>query len=114
MTAGRLQEKNWKWYMVLSYTDPNTGKRIQPWFATGLPVKGNKKKAEEMLSELRSTFVIPKSSEEKTFDGSIDFASFMLEWLSFAEHTIARTTYASYQNMVEKKIVPYFREHPVT
>lgn len=114
MTAGRLQEKNGKWYMVLSYTDPITGKRKQPWFATGLPVKGNKKKAEEMLSELRSTFVIPKSSEEKNFDGSMDFASFMLEWLSFAEHTIARTTYASYQNTVEKIIVPYFREHPVT
>ena len=114
MTAGRLQEKNGKWYMVLSYTDPKTGKRKQPWFATGLPVRGNKKKAEEMLSELRSTFVIPESSEGESFDGSMDFARFMLEWLSFAEHTIARTTYASYQNMVKKKIVPYFREHPVT
>lgn len=114
MTAGRLQEKNGKWYMVLSYTDPKTGKRKQPWFATGLPVRGNKKKAEEMLSELRSTFVIPESSEGESFDGSMDFARFMLEWLSFAEHTIARTTYASYQNMVMKKIVPYFREHPVT
>lgn len=114
MTAGRLQEKNGKWYMVLSYTDPKTGKRKQPWFSTGLPVRGNKKKAEEMLSELRSTFVIPESSEGKSFDGSMDFASFMLEWLSFAEHTIARTTYASYQNMVIKKIVPYFREYPVT
>ena len=114
MTAGRLQEKNGKWYMILSYTDPQTGKRKQPWFATGLPVKGNKKKAEEMLSELRRTFVIPKSSEDKPLDTSMDFASFMMEWLSFAEHTIARTTYASYQNMVVKKIVPYFREHPVT
>lgn len=114
MTAGRLQEKNGKWYMILSYTDPQTGKRKQPWFATGLPVKGNKKKAEEMLSELRRTFVIPNSSEDKPLDTSMDFASFMMEWLSFAEHTIARTTYASYQNMVVKKIVPYFREHPVT
>ena len=114
MTAGRSQEKNGKWYMILSYTDPQTGKRKQPWFATGLPVKGNKKKAEEMLSELRRTFVIPKSSEDKPLDTSMDFASFMMEWLSFAEHTIARTTYASYQNMVVKKIVPYFREHPVT
>lgn len=114
MTAGRLQEKNGKWYMILSYTDPQTGKRKQPWFATGLPVRGNKKKAEEMLSELRRTFVIPKSSEDKPLDTSMDFASFMMEWLSFAEHTIARTTYASYQNMVVKKIVPFFREHPVT
>ena len=114
MTAGRLQEKNGKWYMILSYTDPQTGKRKQPWFATGLPVKGNKKKAEEMLSELRRTFVIPKSSEDKPLDTSMDFADFMLEWLAFTEHTVAKTTFASYQNSVTRKIVPYFKEHPIS
>ena len=40
MVAGRLQEKNGFYYMVLSYTDAN-GKRKQPWVSTGLPVKGN-------------------------------------------------------------------------
>ena len=48
MVAGRLQEKNGYYYMVLSYTGAD-GKRKQPWHATGLPVKGNKRKAEEML-----------------------------------------------------------------
>ena len=42
MVAGRLQEKNGFFYMVLSYTGAD-GKRTQPWMATGLPVKGNKK-----------------------------------------------------------------------
>ena len=114
MTAGRLQEKNGKWYMVLSYLDPATGKRKQPWFATGLPVKGNKRKAEQMLAELRQSFVIPEPKQDTELDETLDFADFMLGWLSFAEHSIARTTYASYQNTVTKKIVPYFREHPVT
>ena len=113
MVAGRLQEKNGKWYMVLSYLDPATGKRKQPWFATGLEVKGNKKKAEQMLAEKRSSFAIPAPSSGE-LDDSMDFADFMLEWLAFAAHSIARTTYASYQNMVLKKIVPYFRKHPVT
>ena len=38
MVSGRLQEKNGYYYMVLSYKDA-TGKRKQPWYATGLPVK---------------------------------------------------------------------------
>ena len=43
MVAGRLQEKNGFYYIVLSYTD-SAGKRRQPWIGTGLPVKGNKKR----------------------------------------------------------------------
>ena len=46
MVAGRLQEKNGFYYIVLSYTD-SAGKRRQPWIATGLTVKGNKKRAEK-------------------------------------------------------------------
>ena len=52
MVSGRLQEKNGYYYMVLSYKDA-TGKRKQPWYATGLPVKGNKRKAEEIGALLR-------------------------------------------------------------
>ena len=113
MIAGRLQEKSGKWYMVLSYRDPVTRERKQPWFATGLEVKGNKKKAEKMLSELRRTFVIPKSECSK-LDQDTDFAAFMMEWLEFVRHSIAKTTFASYQNMVTKKIVPYFKANPVS
>ena len=42
MIAGHLQIKNDYYYMVLSYLDAN-GKRKQPWFPTGLPIKNNKK-----------------------------------------------------------------------
>ena len=56
MVAGHLQEKKGYFYMVLSYPDA-AGKRKTKWFPTGLPVKGNKKKAEKMLMETRQTFV---------------------------------------------------------
>lgn len=36
--------------MILGYTD-QTGKRVNKWLPTGLPVKGNKKRAEDMLME---------------------------------------------------------------
>lgn len=56
MVAGHLQEKKGYFYMVLSYPDA-AGKRKTKWLPTGLPVKGNKKKAEKMLMETRQTFV---------------------------------------------------------
>ena len=48
MVAGHLQEKKGYFYMVLSYPDA-AGKRKTKWLPTGLPVKGNKKKAEKMF-----------------------------------------------------------------
>ena len=48
MVAGHLREKRGYYHIVLSYTDEN-GKRQTPSKSTGLPVKGNKKRAEAML-----------------------------------------------------------------
>ena len=48
MVAGHLREKNGIYHIVLSYIDEN-GVRKTPSKSTKLPVKGNKKRAEEML-----------------------------------------------------------------
>ena len=101
MVAGHLQEKNGNYYMVLNYRDV-AGKRKSKWVSTGLPVKGNKKKAEKMLMELRSCFV----PDEKPLDGDILFSDFMLQWLEIVKPTIAITTYSSYSGMVKGIIVP--------
>lgn len=81
MIAGHLQIKNDYYYMVLSYLDAN-GKRKQPWFPTGLPIKNNKKRAEKMLLELRQTYVPPaehKSNGELSAD--MLFADFIQNYL---------------------------------
>lgn len=49
MVAGHLREKRGYYHIVLSYTDEN-GKRQTPSKSTGLPVKGNKKRAEDHAS----------------------------------------------------------------
>ena len=54
MVAGHLREKRGYFHIVLSYTDEN-GKRQTPSKTTGLPVKGNKKRAEAMLMEARQS-----------------------------------------------------------
>lgn len=110
MVAGRLQEKKGLFYMVLSYNDMDR-KRQQPWFSTGLPIKGNKKRAEKMLSELRSTFQIPTKAD---MDANILFADYLEEWLEIAKSRVKIATYCSYSTMIKKTIAPYFREKKIT
>ena len=108
MVAGHLQEKNNFYYIVLSYKD-ETGKRRTKWESTGLPVKKNKKKAEALLQERRRNFKVPTAPAEIRLDDDILFSDFMLKWLEVTKSTVQITTYASYQGMVERVIVPYLR-----
>lgn len=113
MVAGHLQEKNGYYYAVLSYTDSN-GKRRQPWIPTGLPVKGNKKRAEQMLLDIRRDFVSPSTSNGEELSTDMQFADFMEAWLEIAKCSIVQTTIASYTQMVKGKIVPYFKNKRIT
>lgn len=103
MIAGHLQIKNDYYYMVLSYLDAN-GKRKQPWFPTGLPIKNNKKRAEKMLLELRQTYVPPaehKSNGELSAD--MLFADFMELWLEVVRNSIREKLLALKEQQKENK-----------
>ena len=108
MVAGHLSEKHGNYYAVLSYTDA-FGKRRTKWVNTGLPVRGNKKKAEAFLMEERKKF---QTAEPVT--GGVLFADYIEQWLAVAKPTIAVATYASYCSMVKRVIAPYFRERRIT
>ena len=112
MVAGRLQEKNGFYYIVLSYTD-SAGKRRQPWIGTGLPVKGNKKRAEKMLAETRKDFTIPKGQVSE-LSPDMAFSDYMRYWLKMMRTAVTETTYSSYCFNVEKHIIPYFEPLGVT
>ena len=92
MIAGHLQIKNDYYYMVLSYTDSD-GKRKQPWIPTGLPVKGNKKRAEKMLIETRQTYVPPVSSGNGHLSADMLFADYMETWLEIIRGSVEKTTF---------------------
>ena len=113
MVAGHLQIKNNVYYMVLSYTDEQTGKRKEKWISTGLHAKGNKTRAEKMLSDARKTFEPPKS-QSSDLSSDMKFSDYMLLWLEIIRPTVEKTTYASYTNMVKSKIVPYFEKKDIT
>ncbi len=69
MVAGHLQEKNGIYYVVLTYKTYD-GKRKTKWQSTGLPIKGNKRRAEAMMRELQDDFeppVDPQRSAQQSY-----------------------------------------------
>ena len=107
MVSGHLSEKKGHYYAVITYKD-GFGNRKTKWIATGLPVKGNKKRAEAILNEQKL-----KYEEIDTSPEEILFADYMEEWLEIVKTSIATVTYSSYSMMVKKTIAPYFRKRKI-
>ena len=109
MIAGHLQEKKGLYYMVLSYKD-KSGKRVSKWLPTGLPVKGNKKRAEDMLMAARAEFV----AGEAAIDHDMPFSSYLVQWMEIARSTLKPNTAAGYASMIQNPIAPYFQQRGIT
>lgn len=111
MVAGHLQIKKGYYYIVLSYYTPS-GKRKVKYVSTGLPEKGNKRKAESMLAQVRSGFVPPNEAGELHSD--MLFADYLIEWLEIVKVRVKPATFGSYESMVKQTIEPYFRKKGMT
>lgn len=117
MVAGHLRERRGIYQIVLSYTDEN-GKRQTPSKSTGLPVKGNKRRAEAMLQEARKEkelelerLALQKKGERPSDPSETIFTQFMLDWLDMMQNSVDVTTFFGYNTTVRNKIVPYFDTH---
>lgn len=106
MVAGHLHEKNGYYYIILNLTD-SAGKRKPKWISTGLTIKGNKKRAEQMLMEERRKYANAKAGDD------VLFADFMEQWLEIVKSTVSIPTYSSYVNAVKSIIAPYFRKKKI-
>lgn len=95
--------------MVLSYKD-KSGKRVSKWLPTGLPVKGNKKRAEDMLMAARAEFV----AGEAAIDRDMPFSSYLVQWMEIARSTLKPNTAAGYASMIQNPIAPYFQQRGIT
>lgn len=113
MVAGRLAEKNGYFYIVLSYNGPD-GKRVQKWQGTGLPVKGNKKKADELLRQARRAFTPPVPNRSDDLSPDMLFSDYMLYWLKIIRTSVEPTTWSGYCFNVKDHIVPYFEPTGIT
>jgi len=103
MIAGHLRKQNGYFQMILSYND-STGKRRTKSITTGLPVKGNQKRAEAMLLEMRKNF----SPEDAMADKNTPFHKFLSKWLKDCMKSIDAETYALYSYNIKTFIEPYF------
>ena len=112
MVTGSLQEKSGKFYAVLNLKDEK-GKRKTKWIATGLSVKGNKRRAEAILADLtrRYTDLQERPLIQKA---NMLYADYVQEWLRSIKPKVQITTYNSYESMTNLRIAPFFRNLGLT
>lgn len=100
--TGCLQIKNGTYYIVLSINE--NGKRKRPWIPTGLPVKGNKRKAEQMLREKLREYEL-QAGEVRS---DVLFSDYVRYWLTVAKRKVDAVTFQGYESLAKLHILPYF------
>lgn len=103
--TGSLYQKNGKWHMMINYYD-ESGKRKQKSKTTGLEIKGNKKKAQQMLDEY-----LAQNDDSQTLLNDIYIADFLQEWFEGMEGQVRKNTYKNYRYTFNAHILPYFKQH---
>ena len=83
---------------MLSYYD-SKNKRHVKYISTGLPEKGNKRKAEAELVKIRNAFEPPAEIGELC--SNMLFADYLLGWLEIVKVRVKPTTFGSYESMGE-------------
>ena len=109
--TGHVTEVRGIFHIRLSWTDAN-GERQRKSVSTGLPVKGNTKRSEEMLRQIckEHEILVNRTEQDKPSPDEMFFADFMEEWLEAIRPDVKITTFGGYQMNVQRAIAPYFRE----
>ena len=100
-------------HFKLTWIDEN-GERCRKSISTGLATRGNKKRAEDMLYEVKKeheeavNLLLDKRIPEKML-----FADLLEEWLEAIKSEVRLTTFGGYQMNVQRIIAPYFREKKI-
>ena len=105
--TGSLTIKNGKYYAVLNtYED---GKRKKKWINSGLPEKGNKRKAEAFLREQ----IALHERNEGLVQTDILFADYIRHWLTHIARKVDEVTMQGYKTLADGHILPYFDQKKV-
>ena len=100
--TGSLQVKNDRFFIVLSKSE--NGKRQQKWIATGLPTKGNKRKAEQMLREA----MIEYDKQPQFAKSNMLFTDCVQLWLEAVRRRVDVVTYQGYELIAKTQVIPFF------
>ena len=100
MLNGSLQIKNGI-YQAVFYIP---GNKSATWRSTGIKAqRGNKRKAEQKMTEILSEFEEKLSDNEK-----ISFTDYIDTWLISVKKRVDIVTYEGYKSYIERHIKPYF------
>ena len=102
--TGSLQIKNDKYYAVINMKEG--GKRKQKWISLDLPVKGNKRKADQKLRVI----LIEEESKYGDNPEKILFSDFIKTWLNYKKNYIDELTFQSYEQVARIHVIPYFEK----
>jgi len=109
--TGTLQIKTLKkgefYYTVIDFYDAN-GKRKPKWESTGLPVKGNKKRAQAMLEERLEAARENLQCKQEDSKGNVLFVDWLKQWLEIKKPRIDEITYQGYESNANNHVIPYF------
>ncbi len=103
-----IQTKGNHYYIVVDTYDEN-GKRKPKWIATGLEIKGNKRKAEEKRKEIEREYEL----KSKLVPSDITLDELAQKWLNEYKNEVDIITFGGYESIVKVHIIPYFEEHKI-
>ena len=110
MVAGHMTKKNGYWYLILMVRD-ETGRLKQKWISTHLRVEGNKKKAEAMLLAARREYTDFAEIQKRSSDVLV--SHYLTTWVKSCRGKVSFGTYEEYQNCINNRIAPYFKERNI-
>ena len=84
--TGSLQVKNDKYYIVIN--DCANGKRRQKWLKTGLPAKGNKRRAEQMLRDVVQDY----ERQRGIIRSDVNLADYERQWMVQSKRRVDEVT----------------------
>lgn len=119
--TGHIAEKRNKWYGVINLYDAD-GKRRPKWQSLDLEANGNKNKREaqyrlnKILDQYNSDDLylydkMTHAERERSRIAHMQVIEYLPQWLESHKINISETTYLGYKNMIETRMIPYFKEY---
>lgn len=118
IVTGTLQQKADRYYLVFRIPD-SSGKLKQKWISTGLPVKGNQRRAKQLLDEklLELQAEYDRRSRQAGWAvaevGEVPFDEVVRRWMTRKRSEVAPSTFEGYGH-ITARLLPYFRKLDLT